>query len=158
MLHIIFHHHRTLTTLNILLNSLQRAYFVIGIVIDCAYFIAEYPAAVGRQAQRRSRTGEVADAPAVRRAHSLSPRSWAVASACRSNRDAAGSCGWSRSSSFDTGDGKTRRRRGCRTARACPESVALMSNNMKRCVDSRGIPAAHWSRPTRALAVSAEYC
>lgn len=74
MLHIIFHHHfLTLTTLNILLNSLQGAYSVTGIVIDCAYFIAEFPVEVDRLVQRQNQIGEVADAMAVRRAHSLSP-------------------------------------------------------------------------------------
>lgn len=63
----------TLTTLNILLNSLQGAYSVTGIVIDCAYFIAEFPVEVDRLVQRRNQIGEVVDAMVVRRAHFLSP-------------------------------------------------------------------------------------
>lgn len=120
-------------------------------------FIAEYPVAVDR-ARRRNQTSEAADAvDHVYRGRSWSPMFWVIAWAFHLSRDAEDFCGSSGSFSFGIVGDRTHTRIACRIARACPESVASTSNNMRMFVDSTGIPGAHWCRPMMERAFAGEY-
>lgn len=60
----------------------------------------------------------------------------------RLNRDAASFCALSANFSCDIVDGRTRKRKACRTVRACPGSVALASNSTRKCVGNMDILVA----------------